>query len=421
MDDDEWTRTVAELAAAQVAPTGDEHGFVRAALARAYALLAYGPERVSGEYCRIPEAELAAAATFAHAALDGGDWSWTPPSDLAGAARSTAARVRALDRLLKQASAHHGPPVDIEEEYLCPTTGWFVIPRLTARVPRPGHGGRSFLQQRGTLDHRLLPRRFGSYTVRLHWLADVGAIRPDAPLGAAMFEDFRIELARSEDPKEFHATGITCPGATEAIADAVSRANAEGCTCLAWPELTMRPEVEQTALRSALEDLAASAVPGSHPAFTLAGSWHVGDDPRRNVAPVLDFSGDTILEHVKARPYADNDYGEEAIFPDYTIPVLVTQHDLVAFAICKDFCDFRDNPYPTLNVDLVVVGSLDGPVTMDSHRTIAAQAAANGTSSFVVQQDLETGRGDTGWVLRPAQSAEPVELATLRRGRWSVE
>ncbi len=422
MTDDEWIESARGLATGARPHDGAEYDGVRAALVEVYRLLAAMPAGLSGSYRLIDEGDLVAAAAEAHRTLESGEWGWTLPDAPAGIVLSAAARVRALDRLLKETSAHHGPPLDLEAEYLCPVTDWFVVPRLTARVAQPGHGGRSWFQRRGTLEHRLLPKRLGSYTVQLHWLEDVTDPATASRFGAAMFEDFALDVEREGDPKSFHARGLTSPHAAAAIPQAMRAANQAGCACVAWPELTMRPDVELAMLRNALDDLAASDAPGGRPAFTLAGSWHVGEgDGRRNVAPVLDFMGGTILEHPKARAYADNDYGLEAICPDLTIPVLVTQAELVAFAICKDFCDFQENPYPTLNVDLIVVGSMDGDKTMDSHRAMAAIADAHGTSSFVVQQDMTTGRGETGWVLRPDQCGQPVELKALRRGSWSVE
>lgn len=423
MTDEEWLSRAAGLMAAQSKVASLDYDVVRRALAETYSLMAYAGANPEDIYGHIPESELRGTAAGVFERLSACDWSWDGAAGGVGeAVPSVAARIRALDRLLKHVARHNGPPVNPEADWLDEETGWYVVPRLTARTPRPGYGTRSSFGQRGTLEHRLLPRRIGSYEVSLHWLADiVGASEPPV-FGAGMFENFRLDLEGAPEPEAFVAAGLRCPSAAEHIAQVVVRANEASCYCLAWPELTMRPEVEGRVLSHALRNLSLSDVRGGSPAFTLAGSWHVGEgSDRKNAAPVLDACGDAVLVHRKARAYADNGVGIEAICPDYRIPVLVTENHLVAFAICKDFCDLRQGiPYPFLNVDLVVVGSIGNEQTMGSHRAMAGQAEANGTGVVVVQQDLETGEGETGWVIRPATGVLTRELGELRRGSWST-
>ncbi|WP_447726015.1 hypothetical protein [Sphingomonas koreensis] len=422
MDDEQWLAALRVLAQTQSKLADGAYRPVRAALAACYAQLSAAPAKSAELYARIAETELVRAANAQFSRLEDGDWRW----DFAGAGledgvAALGARVRALDRLLKHLTNDHGPPADIELDYLCTETGWFVIPRLTARIARDGHGGRATIQQRATLDHRLLPRKLGSYTIELAWLGDIVTTAP-GKLGAAMFEDFELEIQRSGEPLNFIATGILCPTAETTITTAVARAAADGCSALAWPELTMRPQIELKALREALEAAALSDAAGDAPGFTLAGSWHVeGKDGRRNIAPVLDSCGREILRHAKSRAYADNEYGMEAILCDYRIPVLVTQEELVAFAICKDFCDARPGiPYPLLDIDLIIVGSIGNDVTMQSHRSAASDAMALGTRTFVVQQDLSTTNGETGWVLPPSRAPGQFDLKKLRTPAWSV-
>lgn len=419
--DEEWIVAVNKIAAAQSRLRDQEFTTVRAALAEAYKLMAGAGARPDDLYARITESRLQAMVTDAYQALATGDWQWLPPSgDIQAVVTSLAVRVRALDRLLAILAPYNGPPVNAQTDYLCGKTNWFVIPRLTARVPRPGYGGRASFSQRGTLYHRLLPRMIGSYEITLTFLPDIRCFDPKLVLGSAMFEDFGLNY--HIESGTFHAIDIQCDTSAQQIGAAIGKATAARCYCVAWPELTMRRDVELKTLIDGLKAIARSDAQNCLPAFTLAGSWHVGEgEQRRNVAPVLDAYGETLLEHSKARAYSDNEYGLEGIYSDYRIPVLVTQDRLVAFAICKDFCDTRNGiPYPLLNVDLIVVSSIGNEQTMASHRAMATRIEPSGTGAFVVQQDLETAKGETGWVSRPGSKIAKADLVDLRRGAWSV-
>lgn len=423
MTDDEWIDSLRQLAAEQSKYKTTDFETVRAALASTYAHMSLAEANPSDIYCRIPEAELFAAGAVHSGRLELNDWAWSlDDADLDAAVYSLGARVRALDALLCDVARHHGPPVDADSEYLCAATDWYVVPRLTSRIARSGHGGRATFEQRGTLEHRLLPRKIGSYTTSLHWLGDIAETSPDDMLGAAMFENFDVSFDVGGDPKKFSATGISCGSARDTIRRSVGEAHRSRCVAVAWPELTMRPEIELAALREALEDFACSEDAGGPLAFTLAGSWHVeGELGRENIAPVLNACGRDIFSHAKSRAYADNDYGIEDIQCGYRIPILVTQEQLVAFGICKDFCDLRKGiPYPILNVDLVVVGSIGNEATMTSHRAAAGDASIYGCRAFVVQQDLTTGTAETGWVLPPGSAPNPDATASLRTGCWTI-
>lgn len=395
---------------------------VRAALALTYSLFdkaGAGPHAI---YDHLAEGELHSLSERAYSDLDGGDWSWSIPSSLAGAVKSTAARIRALDRLLVDFTLDHGPPSDIEFEYLCLEADWYVIPRLTARAPRTGYGGRSTFPQRGTLHHRLLPHVNGSYTIDLKWSHDIGLVGPNDLLGASMFEWFSLECEYESDPARFRATGIDCPGARRTIQENVKLANSNSCSAMVWPELSMRPEKELQVLKNSLEELALSDARGGAPSFTMAGSWHLqGENGIENVAPILDFRGQEIMQHRKSRVYADNKIGLEDIYSEYRIPVLVTQDQLIAFAICRDYCDLEPGiPYPTLSVDMVIVSSLGNKQTMASHRGAAGHTVTLGGRVFVVQQEVKRRKGKVGWVLPPSKQPGILELAKLRKPRWSV-
>lgn len=125
MEDGEWIKRVRELAESQSKLRGSTFDVVRAALVASYELMSLAGAKPSDLYAEIAEDRLAKAADDQHARLESEDWTWNlAGAGLVEAVLSVAARIRALDRLLKEIAPDHGPPVDIEREYLCEDSGW---------------------------------------------------------------------------------------------------------------------------------------------------------------------------------------------------------------------------------------------------------------------------------------------------------
>ena len=326
------------------------------------------------------------------------------------------ARARGLDLALAQGAAHAGPADDPDEEYFCVEADAYVIPRAPSPW-REGQGSRRFFRRRGTPFHRVIPKKLGSFVQRLHRL-DALDPEPDRPrpLGAAMFE--RFELHYEGDGDTFRILGIDCDGAEPTIDRQVSAARAARCSAVVWPELTMPPPNVEALVRR-LDAEAYSAEQAKGPDWVLAGSWNSGE-PSRNSTPVLDAYGNLIFEFAKSIPYRETGLGREAMEPGYEVLILVTDRELIAFGICRDFCELgQKTPWSGLNVDLVVVPSMGDETTMQSHRAAAQVGAAGGQRAFVVQQRYKTATGETGWVLPPVARPGDLELHAMARGPWS--
>jgi hypothetical protein len=91
-----------------------------------------------------------------------------------------------------------------------------------------------------------------------------------------------------------------------------------------------------------------------------------------------------------------------------TLNVLVTDDALIAFGLCRDFCERGTrNPYKELDVDLFLISSCGNPTTMRGHidtaQTVRDRYRA---ASFVVQQRYPSCPGIVGYVLAPTDAIE---------------
>ena len=99
----------------------------------------------------------------------------------------------------------------------------------------------------------------------------------------------------------------------------------------------------------------------------------------------------------------------------------MTDRELIAFAICKDFCDkAREVPIRSLDVDLVLVPSMGRLNTMTAHRDTAdTMKISFGTRAVVVQQTypFDPAKDPSGYLLKAPKeprAAEPKTLAARR-------
>lgn len=414
---DELLKAVRALARRQARNRELDATTLRRALAETCLLMAAAPTAISDAYHALSESDLADGADAEHDRLDRGDWAWaidgSSPERLA---LGIGVRARGLDRALAHEAPHDGPADDPDVEYYCADAGAYVVPR----APTPwqdGQGSRRFFARRGTPFHRIIPKTVGSFVQELHRLDGFDfAPGRDRPFGAAMFENFR--LLYEGDGETFRVLGIECPGGTTTIDYQVSAAYVAQCSAVVWPELTM-PPAHRDALTHRLEEEAYATGPAQGPAWVLAGSWN-DSDPAMNVAPVLDGYGGPVFEYAKSIPYRETGLGREEMQPGYRVPILVTDRALVAFGICRDFCELgQKTPWSLLNVDYVVVPSMGDETTMQSHRTAAHLGVAGGQRALVVQQRHQTETGATGWVLPPTDQPGALELSDLVAGSWS--
>jgi len=419
MTSGEWLQSASALASKQSGATCPARAAdVRRDLAETFLCLLLAPQEVQNIYVDTPEAELDRLALTMCDRLLEGDATWSVSADsLADAVRDVGVRVRALDKMLDDVSETHGRSSQPDTDYLCTEADVFVIPRTRPRRV-DGVGARLHFRRRGTIYHSLIRRQMGSYTVELTVL-DVLEPNPSADpqtLAAAMFENFELDSGPATGTS-FRAKGIECANINEIIRGQIARALKEGCSAVVWPELTM-PLAQQEALTDALhsEDEGACALQ-----WVMAGSWHVGNEQFENVALIFDRYGAHVLKHRKSLPYRDAEHGREGLKGSFVIPVMITDEHLIAFAICKDFCEAADyTPYPDLDVDLIVVSSMGEESTIVAHQTVAYQAAVRGKRTFVVQQQGKTDVAPTGWVLPPVARPERLKINDLREGPWST-
>lgn len=325
--------------------------------------------------------------------------------------------LRALDELLLEGAEHssHEAP----DCWLTSDHEHYVIP-----VPRPvmlegGPRTGQTLDRRGLLHHRLIPSRIGDVDIVVDLHPDV--TEPDGDgmrrtIGCGIFGEFT--LAYDEVGKDgFIVTSVDCEGGMEAALDQhLAQAAAATCDVLIWPELTIHPDrVNQ--LRRALST---SPLRTALPAIVVAGSWHVPlDAPIRNMSPVLDGRGGDLEPFGKSRVFAFAGR-REAIEPYGRVHVLVTDQELVAFAICKDFCDKAGSALPpvtVLDVDLVLVPSMGRSNTMTAHRDAADQMRVDfSTLTVVAQQSYpRAGNDAVGYVLPGLNEPRAAELKNLAK------
>lgn len=387
----DWEAAASGLALRQSKADGCDFYAARRHLVEWDHLFSRAPHQVETRFKDIPEDTLRGIATEARNCLDAG----TPLPNVAGdIVQLAAGRVRALDRFLLETSPIRGAPDDPASDFLCATTGVHVIPRRDALPPRTARIGSKTYRRRGIVWHRLVPAttREG-YEIDLHWDRDLSLSfrRPGAMVVCAQFAD--LELLGTDNRPKFVAASAHCVDEEETLRAHVQAANAEGVVLSAWPELTMPPQ-RRRLLADLLREQTEKSPLREGPSVMVAGSWHeVIDGGVRNRMHVLSGAGRECFHHDKSLPLESNSLGTEELEPGWRIPILITKDALVAFAICRDFCEGQlASAYVDLDVDLVVVPSYGDRKTIEAHRQQATELARRGGArSFVVQQVGEDG------------------------------
>ena len=388
---------------------------VRRALVDVDCSLRNSPTAVQQRYKNIDEAELRTWTEHVLASLDEGTLAWLDRDPLEAAA----AQARGLDRYLFQHREIRGKPDDVNSDHLCVERDVHVIPRPLATTPHdPARIGTPTYRRRGLVWHRLIPLlTCDGYRVRLEWHRDLSLSfrHADAQVVSALFPG--LHLVPDQRFSKFVAGEAPCADEVAAIRVQVKQAYLPGTVLALWPELTM-PDHRRTALASALLAMSAEAALGQGPAVVAAGSWHeVNGAVVRNRMYVMSRSGRTCFSHDKSLPLQSATLGVEELTPSYEVPVLVSEDALIAFAICRDFCENQiSNVYHELDVDLVVVPSYGDGKTIEAHRQKARDLSDGpGTRTFVVQQAIpeEGAASGLGYVLAPTQDPHAIDAPSM--------
>lgn len=418
---DDWKALIAARAVADRAASSGRLDQVRSALIELHRLMTIAPSEVQVAYKDVDESLLVSEAELRIDGIADGDLSWSfgQTDDVLGWTTSAAIQIRALDRyLLRDARDHDGPPADPNSDWRSPDGSHFLIPRKRPREPDPKRRARKSYKRRGVLHHRILPCELMGYSVILHWQDALASANGEsgARHGAALFKG--LELDTEDRDGGFIVTGVRCEDTEGTLALQMEAALADGCVSVVWPELTISPELLEK-ICAFLRDRALDGDGRTPPQILVAGSWHeVDEDKVRNVATVLDGYGGVKLRFEKMMPFDSTQTGPEKIAPGGVLPVIITDDRLIAFAICRDFCEEDlDLPYPNLDVDLVLVPSMGGAKTMRSHQgTAKAIRVRYGCRTFIVQQgDAPDPDGALGYVMPAPDDPEERTPAEMRQ------
>ena len=332
-----------------------------------------------------------------------------------GALFRAAAVLRALDELLLESAENI---IDEAPDSWLTTNGEaYVVP-----VPRPvmvdgGPLTHQSFSRRGLLYHRVIPTRIGDVDVVVEPHPDLATgANPERTFGAALFTSFQLDYEKVGS-KHFVVTEVRCADGIEVVVDRhCSSARAMNCDTLVWPELTMNPD----RVKQVQANLSNAPLRSALPPIVVVGSWHLpGDKRHQNLAPVLDGRGQALFTFGKSRRFSFGGLTED-IDVHGKIHIAATDRELVAFAICKDFCDkARVVPITLLDVDLVIIPSMGQPNTMTSHRDAADEMKVLfGTRSAVVQQTYPVNEKEPpGYVLRALKEPRAAELRDMEERR----
>ena len=113
----------------------------------------------------------------------------------------------------------------------------------------------------------------------------------------------------------------------------------------------------------------------------------------------------------KHLPYHDSRLGTELITLGTEIYVLATHKKLIAFPICRDFCDISDVQinFKTLAVDYFLVPSLAAESSLDGHAITASESRVHtGARTYVAQHSATPLQASQrGWVVSPDSNEKP--------------
>jgi hypothetical protein len=291
-----------------------------------------------------------------------------------------AALVRALDADLAGLSL--GCLGEGDNRYRVPGYECHVIP-----VERPWRLKKGRQPERRAMRyHAVLPSRLGELEIKIAARFEIQTNWASQCFGAAMFEDMQLSEHFPGTPSIVMASAHLANIET-LLADQIASGEADGCTILAWPELSM-PGASEATLRGLLRSapLREGRVP-----VVVAGSWHVAcpnqSDTFANESVLLDGRGRTLATYRKRIPFVSKGRSER-IELGRELLVLASADALISIAICRDFCD--DTPscgYDDLPLDMIVIPSMGGAETLAAQlRHAKMQQSKQGSATFLIQQ-----------------------------------
>lgn len=333
---------------------------------------------------------------------------------------AVAFEIRALDKALYECRdlGRFGDPN--EEFRAFGDQDVLILPCIEGSRPQ-GRRGQNF-DRRGLRYNRILPGSIDGLIVRLHHPAvrGPGMDGAAADLVSALFANVLPIVVPGADEELFRIAGLTNEAALAGELRAQIAALDEGAEAMAavWPELTMSPALQALLVETLADRALADDV--KPVGFIVAGSWHETRGAGFvNRASVVDDFGGPLLEVFKRGRYEIKPGVLEGLDPGTELPILMYGDLLIAFGICKDFCERRaETPFARLDVDLVIVPSLGAQKTMDQHIAAADTLATRyGARVLVVQQFFSQQAQSDVWgsVLRPADAPRRAPAAPVRQ------
>jgi hypothetical protein len=414
---EDWRDQVVAVAGQRLPKPDEPLHWYENALADIFWLMEAAPDEAQA-YEEIDEDDLKAAADLRAEVLDSAApaaWSPSPTGSPDELMFSVAVEARALDSALWE-FRDKGAPDDPDADYrVGHRREVYLVPRLTyPGRRRPPRNGEPFTR-RGLLHHRIFPREMGGATVHLVQAPRTHSWEDAIVVGGALFKDLTLHPKLIGDRK-FLVDQVICEDQEKQLdAHLEQCVRGEPCTAVVWPELTLAPDLQSRAA-SYLKDLVADRA-ARRPGLAVLGSWHEEASGKfRNVTHIYSGYGTRLASYAKMRRFRFKGR-DEAIEIGRNLPIVLMDDMLVAFGICKDFCDrHRHYPYQQLDIDLVLVPSFGSAKTMNHHLVTAAQIRVQyGAFAFVAQQALKLPVGGQGWIAGLLDEPEDYSARDLVR------
>lgn len=424
-----WRETAIGLLEAFNAAAPSTFFEIREYLAKADDCFRFASRPVRDQFEQLSEQSLIDRASEIEARMFGDQRPFVdfdPNGTVVSVVLALAGVVRALDFTLWLDAEGIVDDDTLVDEFRCPATKCAVVRRPNSRKissaasKKTGGLGKSYLR-RGLLFHSIFPSEFDGVSIDVVLLGAfsikepcLGSGTPQTVVGGVVFPQFAAELEFGGEPECFLVRNARSPLAEELVCLAIEKGRSE-CCGIVLPELVGSDELTEILVGA----LRRAGTPHSVPTldWVLGGSQHIGSHGvADNAACLYDRYGDEKAKVRKAVSYHDGVVGREGISTgDPRLTIGVCESGIVAFGICKDFCDLSNRRvYSILDVDLIAVSSMGHASTIKAHEQAASDVAnLNEARAFVVQQDDPPTTGSAvasddchGWVLPHCDTAE---------------
>ncbi len=414
-----WLEALAELRSAPEWEDWQDLSRGRYLLSRLRRTLLNAPEKLTGNLWQQTTEEFLANESLKYGPdLDrvAKDF-WADADDEQSLFRRAAVAARYIDQHIAPGSVPQAPS-GTDEFLTKDNTYVFPSPRaLAERPPTMRHG----IKRRLLLNHRVVPTQIDGRRVLISvhpQLAETEQAKNiPRKIGCCLFLGFRLNQISGR--KDFIAESASADGPIASIlAEQLETARVDHCDTVVWPELTMEPV--NVSVLSGL--LATSPIETPLPTIILAGSWHIKTgDTYVNRGIVLDGNGDELVTFDKCLPFLDSKpETSEGIEGSDFIQLMVTEHEVVALTICRDFCDGnRLKLLEECDATYALVPSLGKESTVTASLNTAANLQTSvGTLSAVSQQLLimpdEEAPRHAGYVIKAPRSPQKLEISSCK-------